>query len=187
MAVYPALQLSVLTRVARIALARCAHTKHSQPAPAKAVSFCPPADSRCDWIGPPDRYSNLRPMRYFIPKCETKLERKLRELRLETQDWNHKFWANQNLTFLKEKEEYIIARLKALGLKERDEEGHKRTLNAEEMAEFYRDFLSKNLENHTKYNREWYWRNFTITFLMGKVKLSRAWKKLGWRTTKAED
>uniref|UniRef100_A0A8C5QDK7 Cytochrome c oxidase assembly factor 8 n=1 Tax=Leptobrachium leishanense TaxID=445787 RepID=A0A8C5QDK7_9ANUR len=141
--------------------------------------FCPPPNSTHDWVGPPDRLSNLRPVIFFVPKNESELEKKLRKLRAETQEWNQRFWANQNLTFLKEKEDFILARLKSLGLGERDEEGHKRTLNAEEMSHFYRDFLTKNLEKHTSYNREWYKRNFTITFLMAEVTLQRAWEKLG--------
>ncbi|XP_018086081.1 cytochrome c oxidase assembly factor 8 isoform X2 [Xenopus laevis] len=152
---------------------------HSEAAPsATTVTFCPPAASQYDWIGPPDRNSNLRPISYFIPKHESVLEKKLRTLRHETHEWNQSFWANQNLSFIKEKEEYINMKLKALGLSERDEEGRKRNLNAEEMAEFYRDFLGKNLEKHTSYNREWYERNFRITFLMGQVALQRVWKKL---------
>lgn len=148
---------------------------------AKAISFCPPVDSRYDWIGPPDRYSNLRPVKYFVPADESPLERKLRELRQETQDWNQKFWTHQNLTFLKEKEEFIISKLHALGLGQRDEEGRKRTLDAEVMADFYKDFLSKNFVKHAQYNREWYKRNFTITFLMGQVTLQRALKKIRWK------
>ncbi|XP_063296527.1 cytochrome c oxidase assembly factor 8 [Pelobates fuscus] len=167
-------------------LRRYRHSEPTGPAPAKAVSFSPPPDSKYDWIGPPDRLSNLRPIKFFVPKNESEPERKLRELREETQDWNQRFWATQNLTFLKEKEDFITARFKALGLDERDEEGHKRKLNAEEMAVFYRDFLSENLEKHTRYNREWYQRNFTITLLMAKVTLLRAWEKLGWKKTKTE-
>ncbi|KAE8586806.1 hypothetical protein XENTR_v10021771 [Xenopus tropicalis] len=164
----------------RLLFHRYKHTEAARSAPAqvKNVNFCPPADSQYDWIGPPDRNSNLRPICYFIPKHETVLERKLRKLRHETQEWNQRFWANQNLSFIKEKEEYIKVKLKALGLSERDEEGRKRTLNAEEMAEFYRAFLSENLEKHACYNREWYGRNFRITFLMGQVALQRFWKKL---------
>ncbi|CAJ0926249.1 unnamed protein product [Ranitomeya imitator] len=210
-----------------------------------ATSFCPPVDSKYDWIGPPDRYSNLRPIKYFVPTDESPLERKLRELRQETEDWNQKFWANQNLTFLKEKEEFIISKLHALGLGQRDEKGRKRTLDAEVMAYFYKDFLGKNFNKHSQYNRylyppnhcrtavlsekrydqtvclhvetqtlptthtayretkkkeelrhrrpgrrdsariartrEWYKRNFTITFLMGQVTLQRALKKIRWK------
>nr|XP_020013267.1 apoptogenic protein 1, mitochondrial-like [Castor canadensis] len=90
----------------------------------KAVSrFCPPRKSCRDWIGPPDKYSNLRPVHFYIPENESPLEQKLRELRQETQEWNQQFWANQNLTFIKEKEEFIHSRLKAKGLGLQTESG----------------------------------------------------------------
>uniref|UniRef100_A0A8D1G4M8 Cytochrome c oxidase assembly factor 8 n=1 Tax=Sus scrofa TaxID=9823 RepID=A0A8D1G4M8_PIG len=104
-------------------------------APSRVSSFCPPRKSCHDWIGPPDKYSNLRPVHFYIPENESPLEQKLRELRQETQEWNQQFWANQNLTFHK------------VSL------GAKATLNAEEMAEFYKEFLSKNFQKHMYYNR----------------------------------
>nr|XP_033807502.1 uncharacterized protein LOC117363592 isoform X2 [Geotrypetes seraphini] len=118
----------------------------------QTLDFCPPAHSSYDWIGPPDKYSNLRPIKFYICERESCLEQKLRTLRQETQDWNQKFWANQNIAFHKEKEEFILSRLKASGLKERDEDGRKRILTVEEMADFYKDFLSKNFNKHACYN-----------------------------------
>nr|XP_008536972.1 PREDICTED: apoptogenic protein 1, mitochondrial isoform X4 [Equus przewalskii] len=140
--------------------------------------FCPPRKSCYDWIGPPDKCSNLRPVHFYIPENESPLEQKLRELRQETQEWNQQFWANQNLTFRKEKEEFIHSRLKAKGLGLRAESGQKATLNAEEMADFYKEFLSKNFQKHMYYNRDWYKRNFAITYFMGKVALEKIWNKL---------
>ncbi|XP_061037323.1 cytochrome c oxidase assembly factor 8 isoform X2 [Eubalaena glacialis] len=90
-------------------------------APRRVSRFCPPRKSCHDWIGPPDKYSNLRPVHFYIPENESPLEQKLRELRQETQEWNQQFWANQNLTFLKEKEKFIDSRLKAKGLELRAE------------------------------------------------------------------
>uniref|UniRef100_H0XD74 Cytochrome c oxidase assembly factor 8 n=2 Tax=Otolemur garnettii TaxID=30611 RepID=H0XD74_OTOGA len=147
-------------------------------APSRISRFCPPTTSCCDWIGPPDKYSNLRPVHFYIPENESPLEQKLRELRQDTQEWNQQFWANQNLTFSKEKEEFIHSTLKAKGLELRTESGQRATLNAEEMAAFYERFLSKNFQKHMCYNREWYKRNFAITFFMGKVALERIWNKL---------
>uniref|UniRef100_A0A8D1NMJ6 Cytochrome c oxidase assembly factor 8 n=1 Tax=Sus scrofa TaxID=9823 RepID=A0A8D1NMJ6_PIG len=121
-------------------------------APSRVSSFCPPRKSCHDWIGPPDKYSNLRPVHFYIPENESPLEQKLRKLRQETQEWNQQFWANQNLTFHKEKEEFIHSRLKAKGLGLTAEPGAKATLNAEEMAEFYKEFLSKNFQKHMYYN-----------------------------------
>ncbi|NXE49121.1 APOP1 protein, partial [Casuarius casuarius] len=141
----------------------------------------PPAHSRSDWIGPPDKYSNLRPIIFHVPPNESLLERRLREARQETQLWNQRFWARQNVSFQQEKEEFIYSRLKAKGLKTRAETGQKATLNAEEMADFYKDFLSKNFRKHMHYNRDWYKRNFTITFLMGQVALERALRWLRWK------
>ncbi|XP_030659643.1 apoptogenic protein 1, mitochondrial isoform X2 [Nomascus leucogenys] len=85
-------------------------------APSEVSRFCPPRKSCHDWIGPPDKYSNLRPVHFYIPENESPLEQKLRKLRQETQEWNQQFWANQNLTFSKEKEEFIHSRLKTKGL-----------------------------------------------------------------------
>ncbi|XP_032963290.1 cytochrome c oxidase assembly factor 8 isoform X1 [Rhinolophus ferrumequinum] len=154
----------------------------------KLVSrFCPPRKSCHDWIGPPDKYSNLRPVHFYIPEDESPSEQKLRELRQETQEWNQQFWANQNLTFRKEKEEFIHSRLQAKGLGLTAETGQKATLNAEEMADFYKEFLSKNFQKHMHYNRDWYKRNFAITFFMGKVALERIWSKLRLKQKKTSD
>ncbi|XP_021257720.1 apoptogenic protein 1, mitochondrial isoform X1 [Numida meleagris] len=144
--------------------------------------FCPPAGSCRDWIGPPDKRSNLRPVIFHVPSHESPLERRLRELREETQAWNQRFWARQNTAFQREKEEFIYSRLKAKGLETRDKTGQKVTLNAEEMADFYKDFLRKNFRKHMHYNRDWYKRNFTITFLMGQVALVRALRWLRRKT-----
>ncbi|XP_052007358.1 cytochrome c oxidase assembly factor 8-like [Xyrauchen texanus] len=154
---------------------------------AQRSGFSPAALSKYDWIGPPDRLSNLRPIIYHIPENETPLERKLRHLRQETEDWNHKFWTNQNITFSKEKEEYVQSQLKAKGFSERDEQGRKRKLSSEEMAVFYKHFLDKNVKRHASYNREWYRHNFTITLLMAEVALHKTWRMLtgqGRRTSR---
>ncbi|XP_053800661.1 cytochrome c oxidase assembly factor 8 isoform X1 [Vidua chalybeata] len=115
--------------------------------------FRPPAHSHSDWIGPPDKLSNLRPVIFYVPPEESALERRLREARQEAQASNQRFWARHNRAFRQEKEEFIYSRLKAKGLEMRDESGQKATLNAEEMADFYKDFLSKNLKKHLQYNR----------------------------------
>ncbi|XP_015205985.1 cytochrome c oxidase assembly factor 8 [Lepisosteus oculatus] len=146
--------------------------------PGERSGFTPPTSSRCDWIGPPDGLSNLRPIRFHIPEKESPTEARLRRLRQETEDWNQQFWANQNLSFSREKEQFVLSTLKAKGLGLRDEDGRRRILSADEMAVFYKDFLDKNRQKHSSYNREWYRRNLAITFLMGRVVLQRAWRKL---------
>ncbi|XP_042245175.1 cytochrome c oxidase assembly factor 8 isoform X1 [Thunnus maccoyii] len=136
----------------------------------------PPASSTHDWIGPPNPLSNLRPIVYHIPENESELEKRLRHLRQETEDWNHEFWTKQNITFRKQKDAYIISQLKAKGLPMRDEQGRRQSLNSEEMAVFYKNFLDKNRTRHANYNKEWYRRNFTITFLMARVALHNIWR-----------
>ncbi|XP_045678438.1 cytochrome c oxidase assembly factor 8 isoform X2 [Phyllostomus hastatus] len=152
---------SLETALMRVILARVAEARARQAG--SASGFRPPSKSHRDWIGPPDKLSNLRPVHFYIPEDESAAEQKLRELRQETQEWNQRFWANQNVTFRKEKEEFIHSRLKAKGLGLRAESGQKVTLSAEEMADFYKEFLSKNFQKHMYYNR---------------VALARLWSKL---------
>lgn len=54
-----------------------------------------------DFIGPPDRLSNLRPVIRKIMKNETSLQQKFRETSDATQKWNHDFWAKHNTNFAK--------------------------------------------------------------------------------------
>ncbi|KAM6961255.1 cytochrome c oxidase assembly factor 8 [Aplochiton taeniatus] len=143
--------------------------------------FTPSADSTKNWIGPPDRLSNLRPIIYHIPENESALEKRLRCLRQDTDDWNHKFWTKQNVTFNKEKDDFILAQLKSKGLSERDKTGRKINLTSEEMAVFYKQFLDANRRRHSDYNKEWYRRNFAITVLMSRVAIGSAWTRLSER------
>ncbi|XP_076604315.1 cytochrome c oxidase assembly factor 8 [Chaetodon auriga] len=142
----------------------------------KRSLFRPAPSSTHDWIGPPNPLSNLRPIVYRVPESETELEKRLRQLRQETEDWNHEFWTKQNITFSKEKHAFIVSHLSAKGLTVRDEQGRRRSLSSEEMAVFYKSFLDKNRKRHANYNKEWYRRNFTITLLMARVALSNVWR-----------
>ncbi|XP_059209368.1 cytochrome c oxidase assembly factor 8 [Centropristis striata] len=147
----------------------------------KRSAIRPAASSTHDWIGPPNLLSNLRPIVYRIPENESELEKRLRHLRQETEDWNHTFWTKQNISFSKEKEDYIVSQLKAKGLTVRDEQGRRRSLNSEEMAVFYKSFLDTNRIRHANYNKEWYRRNFTITLLMAQVALRNMWRTVSER------
>ncbi|XP_069853593.1 cytochrome c oxidase assembly factor 8 [Dipodomys merriami] len=168
----------------RLGPERGAERGDAAPSGVCSPGFCPPRKSCHDWIGPPDKYSNLRPVHFYVPENESPVEQKLRELRQETQEWNQQFWANQNLTFSKEKEEFIRSRLKTKGPGLKTDAGQKAALTADEMADFYKEFLSKNFRKHMYYNRDWYRRNFTITYFMGKVALERIWNKLTQKQAK---
>lgn len=54
-----------------------------------------------DYIGPPDKLSNLRPVLRHQPSDETQIERELRLKRIEAEKWNQKFWSNHNQNFFK--------------------------------------------------------------------------------------
>ncbi|XP_060244220.1 cytochrome c oxidase assembly factor 8 isoform X3 [Meriones unguiculatus] len=144
-----------------VRLARERGSERRDAASSRVSRFCPPRQSCHDWIGPPDQYSNLRPVHFHVPEDESPLEQRLRELRQETQEWNQQFWANQNLSFNKEKEEFIYSRLQAKGSGLRTKSGQRATLDAEEMADFYKEFLSKNFQKHMCYNR-WFYPNLPL-------------------------
>lgn len=52
-----------------------------------------------DWIGPPDKVSNIRSVKFHKPQDETQLERNYREQRETVQQWHHEFWENHNKSF----------------------------------------------------------------------------------------
>ncbi|XP_034418782.1 cytochrome c oxidase assembly factor 8 [Cyclopterus lumpus] len=149
-------------------------TQHHQK-PKRSPSR-PAASETHDWVGPPNRLSNMRPVVYRVPQKESELEGRLRRLRQDTEDWNHDFWTRQNISFSQEKEMFISSQLSVKGLTERNENGRRRTLNSEEMSVFYKSFLDTNRTRHADYNKEWYRRNFTITLLMARVALKNTWR-----------
>lgn len=125
-----------------------------------------PQDVKCDCIGPPDRGSNLRKVRYYIPPNETPLEQRYREAREATQDWNQTFWASHNSKFKQMKEEFVQMRLKE---KYGSQATERRTLSADEMAVFYKQFLDDHRVIHQEYNREWYKKNANNILLAARV------------------
>jgi hypothetical protein len=53
-----------------------------------------------DLVGPPDRLSNLRPVRVAVPpEGESALRRKWRLAREDNLHWCHQFWAQHNQQF----------------------------------------------------------------------------------------
>ncbi|XP_047498750.1 cytochrome c oxidase assembly factor 8-like [Penaeus chinensis] len=125
-----------------------------------------PQEVKCDCIGPPDRQSNLRKVRYYVPPKETSLEQRYRETREATQDWNQSFWASHNAKFKQMKEEFVQLRLKE---KYGSQATERRTLSADEMAVFYKQFLDDHRVVHQEYNREWYKKNANNILLAARV------------------
>lgn len=64
-----------------------------------------------------------------------------------------------------EKEEYILKNSKG------------QQLTAEEMSDFYKDFLDKNWKNHVNYNFSWYKKNFRILVLSLGVQIQNLFNK----------
>lgn len=121
-----------------------------------------------DYVGPPDKLSNIRPYVRHIPKNETALEMRLRLMQEEVEKWNHEFWSNHNKSFYQEREEFI----KTLEAENNGE------VSADKMSEFYKTFLDKNRKNHLRYNFSWYSKNFEMLKLAFRVSLERALKRL---------
>ncbi|XP_059618663.1 COA8 family protein CG14806, mitochondrial [Phlebotomus argentipes] len=116
-----------------------------------------------DFVGPPDKLSNLRPIVRHIKKDETPLEKRLRLFQMEIEEYNQKFWAHHNKKFLTERTEFIAA-----NRKHPDE-----TLSADEMSVFYKAFLDRNWKIHVYYNISWYIKNISLMFLALRVELTR--------------
>ncbi|XP_031617306.1 COA8 family protein CG14806, mitochondrial [Contarinia nasturtii] len=122
-----------------------------------------------DYIGPPDKISNLRPVLRYIPKDETPIEKELRLKRIAAEEWNQTFWTQHNQKFVKEKQAFIKA----------NKEAEEDTLSADKMSEFYKSFLDSNWKSHFQYNREWYKKNFEILLLSYRTKFQlKRWLKL---------
>ncbi|KAG0725367.1 Apoptogenic protein 1, mitochondrial [Chionoecetes opilio] len=69
----------------------------------KHTTTATPEEQKCDYVGPPDSLSSLRHTRFYAPPDETSLERRYREARSDTQEWNQAFWASHNAKFKTQK------------------------------------------------------------------------------------
>lgn len=117
-------------------------------------------------IGPPDPISNLRPIEIATNSKETKSQRQLRQLRLETAAFNEAFWQQHNSDFNKGREEFIKKILK----ENYGSDPQKTSISAAEMSIFYKSFLDSKWKSHIDYNLAWQKRNFKILALAFKVK-----------------
>merc|ERR1712227_1002435 len=124
-------------------------------------------NGKYDLIGPPRAVTNLRPVKFAISQNESTLEKRLRGLRQETQKFNQDWWTKHNTDFKLGREEFIKEILRAKYPNEPD----KTTLSADEMSIFYREFMNKHWRNHLDYNKEWQKRNWSIIWLMLRVRL----------------
>ncbi|XP_073835535.1 cytochrome c oxidase assembly factor 8 isoform X2 [Musca autumnalis] len=104
-----------------------------------------PNEIQHDYIGPPDRVSNIRPFVRCVRPDENNAEKKLRLKRVEVEEWNNSFWSRHNKRFYEEKQDFIKAHNLA-GVQD---------ISADKMSEFYKSFLDKNRKLHVLYNFSW--------------------------------
>ncbi len=128
----------------------------------------PPKSFDCDLVGPPDKVTNLRPVRIHIPENESELRAELRRLRQDTHEWSHNFWSEHNTQFKEKREAHVQRVLRGRSDAEK-EAAETSTVTSDEMSEFYRDFLNNQRKAHLAYNLEWQKRNAKIVWLSLKV------------------
>lgn len=58
-------------------------------------------DIGCDVIGKVDPVTNLRPIKFYIPENEGRVEKLYRFERQRVQQWNMRFWKHHNEMFKK--------------------------------------------------------------------------------------
>lgn len=130
----------------------------------------------CDYIGPPDKLSNLRPVLRHQPIDETAIERELRLKRIATEEWNQQFWSNHNQNFFQVnkpakrheiRRKNVDATITKLMIRccvpfqqkqdfiRANKQENEDSLSADKMSEFYKSFLDSNWKTHFNYNREW--------------------------------
>ncbi|KAG1449984.1 hypothetical protein G6F46_010712 [Rhizopus delemar] len=103
-----------------------------------------------DMIGTPDPISNLRPVKYYVLPNETKEEKEWRESCERVDEFNHKFWYENNSMFIKAKADY-----------EEELKMNGKEVTAEAMSMFYKDFLNKAYDRQMEYNRNWWKMNLS--------------------------
>ncbi|XP_026471167.1 APOPT family protein CG14806, mitochondrial [Ctenocephalides felis] len=119
-----------------------------------------PQKQKCDFIGLPDKVSNLRPLLLYKKENETPREKLLRESRIEVHKWNQEFWFKHNQRFFQERNEFI---------QKNPSKENISTLTADEMSVFYKSFLDTNWKTHLDYNVQWYKRNIKLLILSFQV------------------
>ena len=119
--------------------------------------------------GPPHSVSNLKLAKFKKPANENSVEKRLRVLREETQEFHHKFWTKHNTEFTEARKQFVNKLLK----EKYSHEKNKKNVSATEMSEFYKSFLDSRWSEHLNYNLEWQRRNFTILYLGIRVKFQK--------------
>lgn len=118
-------------------------------------------------VSKPQILSRLRYVNIVKRRDETDQERAYRVQYESLQDWNNRYWAENNELFTKEKNEYIE---KIYGQEASSKE---EALSHDQLATFYRSFLESNRDRHVNYNRIWYRNHVALLASSINAKLSR--------------
>lgn len=110
----------------------------------------------------PQTSSRLRYVSIIERSNETAEEKTYRRQNERLQEWNDKYWAENNKTFTQERDDYI-----------RRNFGDGEALSHDQLADFYRDFLERNHIKHISYNRAWYRYHLSLLNSSFNAKLSR--------------
>lgn len=125
-------------------------------------------------VSKPQILSRLRYVNVIKRPDETEQERLYREQYNNLQDWNEKYWAENNAIFNREKENYIKKHLRAPNKTSPSTTADdQEALSHDQLAPFYRDFLNKNRQKHVSYNKTWYINHLTLLISSLKAKASR--------------
>lgn len=120
----------------------------------------------------PHPISKLRLFNYAINENETEYEKRLRERRIQIQNFNHEYWSKINTEFNQKKKNYIENELK----NRHSEIDYNSTQTHEELAQFYKKFLDDNHQRYIGYNSQWYRNNLNLlwhSFIVSIIRLGR--------------
>eukprot|EP00035_Acanthoeca_spectabilis_P011947 m.210703 g.210703 ORF g.210703 m.210703 type:complete len:170 (+) comp15488_c0_seq1:3435-3944(+) len=142
----------------------------------------PPADPtehssnelpRAQWmISTPHPGSRIRKRRPLVPlpSLESEAEQKLRVQLDDDFEWHHKFWSTHNKNFEEARSAFTGVYKRAHGL------GPSDRVPADDMSEFYQDFLISTAEQHREYSRQWRRRNLSLLWLQIQSMISRVFQ-----------
>ncbi|CAF0780447.1 unnamed protein product [Brachionus calyciflorus] len=131
-----------------------------------------------DLIGPPDKISNLRPVKSFIPENESIIEKEYRLLKDKIFEFNQQYWTQQNLKFIQSRKKYIENYRIEQKLNNRNNDIDVQDPDTNQMNEFYKKFLNENYHNHYEYNRQWFKYNISLLWPATRVFLYRLRRKI---------
>lgn len=116
-------------------------------------------------VGKPQILSRLRYVNIVERPDETNEEKAYRAQYEDLQNWNNKYWAENNELFNQSKANYVKEHFGDIAEEE--------ALSHDKLALFYREFLEQNRDKHVRYNRIWYRNHIALLSSSINAKLSR--------------